>query len=68
MGTLSVLLALLIMTAVAFALGKTDFSGVGEATWLGITTPFYFGIPEVFRDRHCRHDHCYGGDCRGDHG
>ena len=46
MGTLSVLLALLIMTAVAFALGKTDFSGVGEATWLGITTPFYFGIPK----------------------
>lgn len=45
METLSVLLALLIMTAVAFALGKTDFSGVGEATWLGITTPFYFGIP-----------------------
>ena len=28
MGTLSVLLALLIMTAVAFAMGKTDFSGV----------------------------------------
>ena len=46
MGTLSVLLALLIMTAVAFAMGKTDFSGVGEATWLGITTPFYFGIPK----------------------
>ena len=46
MGTLSVLLALLIMTAVAFAMGKTDFSGVGEASWLGITTPFYFGIPE----------------------
>ena len=46
MGTLSVLLALLIMTAVAFALGKTDFSGVSEATWLGITTPFYFGIPK----------------------
>ena len=45
MGTLSVLLALLIMTAVAFALGKTDFSGVGGAAWLGITTPFYFGIP-----------------------
>ena len=46
MGTLSVLLALLIMTAVAFAMGKTDFSGVGEASWLGITTPFYFGIPK----------------------
>ena len=45
-GTLSVLLALVIMTAVAFAMGKTDFSGVGEASWLGITTPFYFGIPK----------------------
>ncbi len=46
MGTLSILLALLIMTAVAFALGKTDFSHVGAASWLGITTPFYFGIPK----------------------
>ena len=46
MGTLSVLLALLIMTAVAFAMGKTDFSGVGEASWVAITTPFYFGIPK----------------------
>ena len=46
MGTLSVLLALLIMTAVAFAMGKTDFSGVGEASWVAMTTPFYFGIPK----------------------
>ena len=46
MGTLSVLLALLIMTAVAFAMGKTDFSGVGEASWVAITPPFYFGIPK----------------------
>ena len=46
MGTLSVLLALVIMTAVAFAMGKTDFSGVGEASWVAITTPFYFGIPK----------------------
>lgn len=46
MGTLSVLLGLLIMTAVAFAAGKTDFSGVGEASWVAITTPFYFGIPK----------------------
>ena len=45
-GTLSVLLALVIMTGVAFVMGKTDFSGVGEASWLGITTPFYFGIPK----------------------
>ena len=46
MGTLSVLLGLVIMTGVAFAMGKTNFSGVGEASWLGITTPFYFGIPK----------------------
>ena len=46
MGTLSVLLGLLIMTAVAFAVGKTDFSGVGQASWVAITTPFYFGIPK----------------------
>ena len=45
MGTLSVLLALLVMTALAFAMGKTNFSGVGEASWLGVTTPFYFGLP-----------------------
>ena len=45
MGTLSVLLALLIMTALAFVMGKTNFSGVGEASWLGVTTPFYFGLP-----------------------
>ena len=26
-------------------MGKTNFSGVGEASWLGVTTPFYFGLP-----------------------
>ena len=24
--------------------GITDFSGVAEASWLGVTTPFYFGL------------------------
>ena len=46
MGTLSVLLGLIIMTGVAFAMGKTNFSDVGNSSWLGITTPFYFGIPQ----------------------
>ena len=46
MGTLSVLLALVIMTGVAFVMGKTDFSGVEEASWVAITRPFYFGIPK----------------------
>ena len=25
--------------------GITDFNGVAETTWLGVTTPFYFGLP-----------------------
>ncbi len=25
--------------------GITDFNGFAEATWLGVTTPFYFGLP-----------------------
>ena len=45
-GTLSVLLALLIMTAVAFAMGKTDLTGVGKASWVAVTHPFFFGLPQ----------------------
>ena len=46
MGTLSVLLGLVIMTGVAFAMGKTDFSGVGESSWVAVTHPFFFGLPQ----------------------
>lgn len=46
MGTLSVLLGLVIMTGVAFAMGKTNFSGMGKASWVAITHPFFFGIPQ----------------------
>ena len=46
MGTLSVLLGLVIMTGVAFAMGKTDFSGVGESSWVAVTQPFFFGLPQ----------------------
>ena len=45
-STLSVLIGLVVMTGVAFALGRADFSGVGGASWLGVTTPFYFGLPK----------------------
>jgi len=31
--------------AVAVPFGFTDFSGVGDAHWLGISTPFHFGAP-----------------------
>ena len=46
MGTLSVLLGLVIMTGVAFAMGKTDFAGVGKASWVAVTHPFFFGLPQ----------------------
>ncbi|AKN71922.1 purine permease [Streptomyces sp. PBH53] len=32
--------------AVAVPFGFTDFSGVGDAGWVGISTPFHFGAPE----------------------
>ena len=46
MGTLSVLLGLVIMTGVAFAMGKTDLTGVGKASWMAVTHPFFFGLPQ----------------------
>ena len=46
MGTLSVLLSLVIMTGVAFAMGKTNFAGVGNASWVAVTHPFFFGLPQ----------------------
>ena len=46
MGTLSVLLGLVIMTGVAFAMGKTNFSDVGESSWVAVTHPFFFGLPQ----------------------
>ena len=46
MGTLSVLLGLVIMTGVAFAMGKTNFSDVGGSSWVAVTQPFFFGLPQ----------------------
>ena len=46
MGTLSVLLGLVIMTGVAFAMGKTNFSDVGASSWVAVTQPFFFGLPQ----------------------
>jgi xanthine permease len=44
-ATIAVLLGLIIGTIVATAFGIVDYSGVGEVSWVGITTPFYFGWP-----------------------
>lgn len=47
MSTISVLVGLLVMTAIAFALGDANFSDIGQSAWLGVTTPFFFGIPKI---------------------
>ena len=44
-ATIAVLLGLVIGTAVAAIFGFVDFSMVGKAGIIGVTTPFYFGPP-----------------------
>jgi OHCU decarboxylase len=44
-ATIAVLIGLVVGTAVGAIFGFTDFSRVGEADTLGVTTPFYFGTP-----------------------
>lgn len=46
MSTISVLVGLVVMTAIAFALGDANFSDIGQSAWFGVTTPFFFGIPK----------------------
>lgn len=46
MSTISVLVGLVVMTLVAFAFGDADFASVSDASWVGVTTPFFFGIPK----------------------
>ena len=45
MSTVAVLLGLVIGTVIAAVFGLVDWSGVGEAGWVGVTTPFHFGLP-----------------------
>lgn len=45
-GQIGILIALVVGTAVAVPLDLTDFSGVSDADWLGLATPFHFGSPE----------------------
>lgn len=41
----SILLGLLVGTVVAIPLGMTDWSHMGDYDWVGIVTPFQFGLP-----------------------
>lgn len=51
-GHIAVLLGLVFGTIVAAMLGYVDFSAVGQAAMLGVTTPFSFGMP-VFEPVSC---------------
>ena len=46
MATVAVLAGLVIGTAVAAILGDASFASVPEASWFGVTTPFFFGLPK----------------------
>jgi uric acid transporter len=46
MATVAVLVGLVVGTLVAFAFGDAHFEAVGQAAWVGVTTPFYFGVPK----------------------
>ncbi|WP_084103807.1 nucleobase:cation symporter-2 family protein [Demequina sp. NBRC 110056] len=46
LSRVSVLLGLLVGTVAALLVpGMVDWSGVGEASWFGLVTPFHFGMP-----------------------
>jgi OHCU decarboxylase len=46
MATIAVLLGLVIGSSVAFVLGDMNFDGTAEASWVGFTQPFLFGVPK----------------------
>jgi len=45
LARVSVLLGLALGTLVALPMGKVDWSGVGDAGWFAVVTPFHFGLP-----------------------
>ncbi|MEU6805273.1 nucleobase:cation symporter-2 family protein [Streptomyces neyagawaensis] len=45
LSRIAVLIGIVVGLAVAVPLGFTDFGGVGDADWLGVSTPFHFGAP-----------------------
>ncbi|MCQ4209606.1 nucleobase:cation symporter-2 family protein [Streptomyces longispororuber] len=46
LSRIAVLIGIVAGTAVAIPTGFTDFGAVGDANWVGISTPFHFGAPE----------------------
>ncbi|MGW6878120.1 nucleobase:cation symporter-2 family protein [Streptomyces xanthophaeus] len=46
LSSISILLGLVGGTLVAFLLGDAKFGDVGNSDWVGVTTPFHFGVPQ----------------------
>ncbi|MFI6335051.1 nucleobase:cation symporter-2 family protein [Streptomyces sp. NPDC050535] len=45
LSRIAVLIGIAVGLAVAVPFGFTDFGGVGDSDWVGISTPFHFGAP-----------------------
>jgi len=45
LGRISILLGLVAGTILAAVLGLADFARIGDASWVGVTVPFHFGLP-----------------------
>ncbi|MGW1541677.1 nucleobase:cation symporter-2 family protein [Streptomyces sp. NPDC002309] len=45
LSRIAVLIGIVVGLAVAVPFGFTDFGGVEDADWLGVSTPFHFGAP-----------------------
>jgi uric acid transporter len=45
LARIAVLLGVVLGTAIAIPFGFTDFSGLDDAGWFGVSTPFHFGLP-----------------------
>ncbi|WP_010677077.1 nucleobase:cation symporter-2 family protein [Bacillus timonensis] len=45
MRQIAILLGLLVGTVVSYFLGRVDFSAVGDASWVHLPQPLYFGMP-----------------------
>lgn len=46
LASLSVPIGMVVGTIVALCMGLTDFSGVADADWIGISAPLHFGSPQ----------------------
>ncbi|RAV31140.1 purine permease [Corynebacterium heidelbergense] len=43
--SMAILVGIIVGTIVSFLVGKADFASVGEAAWVGVPRPFFFGLP-----------------------